>query len=260
MDIASIIGLVMAWGLVFFAIATGAGLSAYIDVGSVMIVFGGAFGALFMKFPMNKITGMVGVMMKAIMNKIGPTEKLIDDIISLAVEAKKSGILGLEKVKIDHPFLKKGIQLAIDGVEPELIEAILKIELNSMEERHSTGRSMLEELGDSAPAFGMIGTLIGLVAMLTKMDDPKAIGPGMAVAILTTLYGALLANALFLPLANKLKIYGDLESLQKRLIIQGILSIAQGDHPAVVQEKLASFLDPKTRAKVEEAQKRKKGK
>ncbi len=260
MDIASIIGLVMAWGLVFMAIITGSGLSSYIDVGSVLIVFGGAFGALFMKFPMKNLTGMVGIMMKAFFNKIEPTDKLIDDILSLAVEAKKSGILGLEKVKIENPFLKKGIQLAIDGVEPELIESILKIELNYMEERHNTGRSMLEELGDSAPAFGMIGTLIGLVAMLTKMDDPKAIGPGMAVAILTTLYGALLANALFLPLAAKLKLYGDLESTQKNLIIQGILAIAQGDHPAVVQEKLSSFLDPKGRAAIEESQKKKKGK
>ena len=260
MDIASVIGLFTAWGLVFFAIISGAGLSAYVDVGSVMIVFGGAFGSLFMKFPMKNLTGMVGVMMKAFFNKIEPTDKLIDDILSLAVEAKKSGILGLEKVKIENPFLKKGIQLAIDGVEPELIESILRIELSSMEERHNTGRSMLEELGDSAPAFGMVGTLIGLVAMLTKMDDPKAIGPGKAVANLTTLYGALLANALFLPLAAKLKLYGDLESTQKSLIIQGILSIAQGDHPAVVQEKLASFLDPKGRIAIEEAQKKKKGK
>ncbi len=260
MDIATVLGLLIGWGLILVAIITGAGLAPYIDVGSVLIVFGGTIGAGLVKFPLNKFLSLGGVMKNTIFSNIEPPDKVINDIINLSVEAKKSGILGLEKVKIDNPFLKKGIQLAIDGVEPELIETILKIDLSNMEERHSEGKSILEELGDSAPAFGMIGTLIGLVAMLTKMDDPKAIGPGMAVAILTTLYGAILANTLFLPMAKKLGLRSSQEAMNKKLIIQGVLSIAQGDHPAVVQEKLTAFLDPKTRAKIEEEIAKKKGK
>ncbi len=176
---------------------------------------------------------------------------MIRKIISLSVEAKKNGILGLEKVKIENSFLKKGVQLAIDGVEPELIDAVLNIDIAATTQRHENGSGMLSSAGDSAPAFGMIGTLIGLVLMLQNMDDPKAIGPSMALALLTTLYGTLLANIFLLPLADKLRYYHDEEILLKRLIVNGILSIANGDHPAVVQEKLASFLKPESRKTLE---------
>jgi chemotaxis protein MotA len=164
----------------------------------------------------------------------------------------------LEKVKIENSFLEKGVQLAIDGVEPELIEAVLNIDIRSTTQRHESGGGMLEAAGDAAPAFGMIGTLIGLVLMLSDMDDPKGIGPAMAVALLTTLYGSFLANVFFLPMADKLKYFHEQEMLIKRLIVNGILSIANGDHPAVVQEKLGSFLNPESR-KVLEASMKTKG-
>ncbi len=253
MDISTIIGLVTAFGFIFFAI--GSALGAFIDVDSIAIVVGGTIGVMFVRFPLSQITGIVPVMMKTLFVKLESPEEMIRKIISLSVEAKKNGILGLEKVKIDNAFLKKGVQLAIDGVEPELIEAVLHIDITATELRHDNGNKMMVAAGDASPAFGMIGTLIGLVLMLQNMDDPKAIGPSMAVALLTTLYGSMIANVFFLPLADKLQYYHDEESIIKRLIVNGILSIANGDHPAVVQEKLASFLKPALRKNLEGAAK-----
>lgn len=260
MDLASLFGFIVAWGLILASLAMGAGIIGYWNLPSIVIVFGGCIGSVMMKYPFSQLKGLVRVMKNAFFKKLDSSEEIINTILLLAIEAKKTGILGLERVKVPQPFLQKGIQLAIDGVEPELIASIMRIELATMEERHESGRSMLESFAEYAPAYGMIGTLIGLVDMLTKMDDPKSVGPGMAVAILTTLYGALLANALFLPLAGKLQHYAEVESLQKRLIINGVLSIAQGDHPAVIQERLSSYLDPQRRELFQERQERKRRK
>jgi chemotaxis protein MotA len=249
MDISTIIGLVTAVGFVLYAI--GGNIGAFFDVNSIVIVFGGTIGATFVRYPIKMIASLLPVTMKTLFVKLESPAEMIRKIISLSVEAKKNGILGLEKVKIENPFLKKGVQLAIDGVEPELIDAVLNIDIAATTQRHENGSGMLSSAGDAAPAFGMIGTLIGLVLMLQNMDDPKAIGPSMALALLTTLYGSLLANIFLLPLADKLKYYHDEEILLKRLIVNGILSIANGDHPAVVQEKLASFLKPEFRKSLE---------
>lgn len=255
MDISTIIGLVTAVGFVLYAI--GGNIGAFVEMNSVAIVVGGTIGATFVRYPLKMITGLLPVIMKTLFIKLESSDEMIRKIISLSVEAKKNGILGLEKVKIENPFLKKGVQLAIDGVEPELIEAVLNIDIAATTQRHENGSGMLSSAGDAAPAFGMIGTLIGLVLMLQNMDDPKAIGPSMAVALLTTLYGSLMANIFFLPMADKLKYYHDEEMLLKRLIVNGILSIANGDHPAVVQEKLASFLKPESRKSLEATMKSK---
>lgn len=249
MDISTIIGLVTAVGFVIFAI--GGNIGTFFDINSIAIVFGGTIGATFVRYPIKMIAGLLPVTMKTLFVKLESPDEMIRKIISLSVEAKKNGILGLEKVKIENSFLKKGVQLAIDGVEPELIDAVLNIDIAATTQRHENGSGMLSSAGDSAPAFGMIGTLIGLVLMLQNMDDPKAIGPSMALALLTTLYGTLLANIFLLPLADKLRYYHDEEILLKRLIVNGILSIANGDHPAVVQEKLASFLKPESRKTLE---------
>lgn len=254
MDISTIIGLVVAAAFVLFG--TGGNVGSFIEFQSLAIVIGGTIGVTFVRYPLPVLTGLVPVLMKTIFVKLESPDEMIRKIISLSVEAKKNGILGLEKVKIDNPFLKKGVQLAIDGVEPELIEAVLHIDISSTTQRHDNGGTMLTAAGDAAPAFGMIGTLIGLVLMLQNMDDPKAIGPSMAIALLTTLYGSLMANVFFLPLADKLTYYHNEEMLIKRLIVNGILSIANGDHPAVVQEKLASFLRPDARKAVEAAAKK----
>lgn len=253
MDISTIIGLVTAFGLILFSIRESIG--SFFEPGSLMIVVGGTIGAIFIRYPLNVVFGVFQIIMKTIMVKLESPEEMIKKILSLSVEAKKNGILGLEKVVIEDDFLKKGVQLAIDGVEPELIEAVLNIDISTTTERHDTGSGILISAGDAAPAFGMIGTLIGLVLMLGNMDDPKSIGPAMAVALLTTLYGSIMANVMFLPLSDKLVYYHNQEILLKKLVVSGILSIANGDHPAVVQEKLASFLKPNLRGNLEGAAK-----
>jgi len=253
MGISTIIGLVTALGFIIYAV--GSDMKLFIELNSIMIVLGGTVGTVFIRYPLNMIAGLFPILTKVFFTRVENPDAMIKKIISLSVEAKKNGILGLEKVKIDNLFLKKGVQLAIDGVEPELIEAVLNIDINSTTKRHETGSGMLVAAGDAAPAFGMIGTLIGLVMMLSNMDDPKGIGPAMAIALLTTLYGLLLAHIFFLPMADKLKYFHDQEMLIKRLIVNGILSIVNGDHPAVVQEKLGSFLDPGARKVLEAAMK-----
>lgn len=254
MEISTIIGLVVA--IAFVIVGIGGNIGPFFDMQSVAIVVGGTIGVTFIRYPIKMLTSLIAIIMKTIFVKLESPDEMIRKIISLSVEAKKNGILGLEKVKIDNAFLKKGVQLAIDGVEPELIEAVLNIDISSTSLRHETGSGMLISAGDAAPAFGMIGTLIGLVLMLQNMDDPKAIGPSMAVALLTTLYGSLMANVFFLPMADKLKYYHEEEMLLKKLIVNGILSIANGDHPAVVQEKLASFLRPDSRKALEATMKK----
>ena len=250
MEISTLAGLLIAVFFIAFAIREDIG--AFVHVNSMMIVLGGTFGTILVRYPVKMAFRIVSLIKKTFVTKLESPDEMIKAIINLSVEAKKNGILGLEKVKIENPFLKKGIQLAIDGVEPELIDSVLSIDIATTTQRHENGRAILVSAGDAAPAFGMIGTLIGLVLMLGSMDDPKAIGPGMAVAIITTLYGSLIANIVFLPLADKLGFFHEQEMLLKQLILSGILAIANGDHPAVVQEKLSSFLNPDARQKLEE--------
>lgn len=249
MEISTILGLFAC--IAFIGYALSSNIAQFWDLDSVIIVVGGSIGVMFIRYPFKQVASLIPVLMKTIFVKLDNPEDMIKKIISLSVEAKKNGILGLEKVKIDNPFLKKGVQLAIDGVEPELIESVLKIDIASTTQRHDAGRAMMISAGDAAPAFGMLGTLIGLVLMLADMDDPKGIGPAMAVAIITTFYGSLISNVFFLPMADKLTYFHDQEMLVKQLIVNGILSIANGDHPAVVQEKLGSFLNPQARKVLE---------
>ncbi len=244
MELTTIIGLVSA----FFFMYYGAGdVRLFLDFPSFVVTVGGTVATIFIRYPFNMIANLFPVYKKAFVTKLDSTDDMIKKIISLSVEAKKNGILGLEKVKIENPFLKKGVQLAIDGVEPELIEAVLNIDIASTAKRHETCMGMLLTAGDAAPAFGMIGTLLGLISMLANMDDPKGLGPAMALALITTLYGSLMANILFVPMADKLKYFHEQEMQLRSLIVNGILSIANGDHPAVVQEKLSSFLKPDAR-------------
>ena len=174
----------------------------------------------------------------------------IDEVfVVLAETARREGILSLEAAieEGDDPFLSTGVRLAVDGTEPDLIMDILETELQFVEERHKEGQEIIANMGNAAPAFGMIGTLIGLVIMLKNMDDPAAIGPGMAIALLTTMYGAILANIIFGPISAKLKRYSSKEVLAKRMIIEGIMSIQSGDNPRIVEHKLSVFLSPKVR-------------
>ncbi|CAM2007361.1 motility protein A [Acanthopleuribacter pedis] len=243
MDIATVVGLVISMILIAIAIALGGSPLMFLDAQSFLIVVGGGcIGAPVMAFPIKASKSLVSVMSKAFFIKNYDAVETIKFIVELAQKARKESLLALENVEIENEFLKKGITLAVDGTEPPTIKAILSGEMAYIRKRHENAISMLKYIMDSAPAFGMIGTLVGLVNMLATLSDPSAIGPAMAVAILTTLYGALAANVVCAPIARKLEWYDGEESMQMEIIIEGINSILEGDHPAIAEQKLMGFL------------------
>jgi chemotaxis protein MotA len=250
MDIATIAGLAAAFGLVGFAIFSGAGgLGAFFDVNSIAIVFGGTTGALLMNFPLNQVIGAGKVLKNAFLHKAADPKVLIESLAELANKARREGILALEAAINDAPdeFMKQGIQLTVDGQDPSAIEAILSTEIDSLQDRHKAGADFFSTAATFAPALGLIGTLVGLVQMLLNMSDPDAIGPSMAVALLTTFYGALLANLVFNPISGKLKNRSQEEVMLRNLVLEGVLAITAGDNPRVVEQKLNAFLAPSQR-------------
>jgi len=251
MDIATIIGLVAAVTLLLMAMGNPI---VFFNMPSVLIVVGGTIAATLIANPLAEVVGLIGVGMKAIMNNPPLPTELIEKIVGFAETARREGILALEQAveDTDDQFLSGGIRLAVDGTEPDLIMDILETEVRFIEERHKLGQAMLERMGDTAPAFGMIGTLVGLILMLQQMDDPAAIGPAMAVALLTTLYGAIIAQVVCMPIAGKLKVYSQKEILAKQMIMEGIMAIQTGDNPRIVEQKLAVFLAPSMRPSGEE--------
>jgi len=254
MDIATIIGIIAGFGLILISILIGGDLSIFINMPSVVIVFGGTLASTLINYPMSDVLSIVGPVKNAFFNEDAKPALLINKIIEFATIARREGILALESQASNagDEFLEKSIQLAIDGTAPELIRDILATEVAFMEDRHSKGQAILNSAGAAAPAFGMIGTLIGLVQMLAGMDDPSQIGKGMAVALLTTLYGSILANVLFLPLAGVLKVRTASELLTREITIEGILSIQSGDNPRAVEQKLKAFLSPAQREAMKE--------
>jgi len=252
MDIATVIGLIAGLALTLISILLGGSISIFINIPSIILVFGGTAAALLMNYPLGDVLGIVNTAKNSFIQKVTPVEVLIGKLVDFATIARREGILALESHTADaeDPFLQKSVQLAIDGTAPELIKDILTTEIAFMEDRHAMGQSILGAMALFAPAFGMIGTLIGLVQMLTTMDDPSQIGSGMAVAILTTLYGAMIANLICLPLVGKLKVRTAIELLHKEIIIEGILSIQSGDNPRIVEQKLKAFVSPVVRDKV----------
>jgi chemotaxis protein MotA len=257
MDIATVIGLISGVGLMFVSIMMSGTPGIYCDMASVVIVVGGTLASTLINFSLNDVLNVINTLKNAFFHKIVPPERLIEKLVSFATIARREGILALESHAQDaeDEFLVKSVQLAIDGTAPELIKDILTTELAFMEDRHATGQSILLTMGTYAPAFGMIGTLIGLVAMLATLDDPSSIGAGMAVALLTTLYGALIANLICLPAAGKLKVRTNDELLSKEIIIEGILSIQSGDNPRVVEQKLKAFVAPAIRLGIDTGRK-----
>lgn len=249
MDLATIIGTILAYMLVVAALLMGAGIAPYIDIPSVLIVIGGTIGIVFMCFPMDKAMGLMKVTMKTIKYPLDDPAVLISQLVEFAVKARRDGILSLESAEdeVSDEFLKKGIRLAVDGTEPEVIKSILETELEYMGARHKVGAGVLGAVVDYAPAMGMIGTLIGLVAMLQSMDDPSSIGPAMAVALLTTLYGAIMANLFAGPYKNKVEMRSSQEQLLREIMIGGIMAIQAGDNPRIVEQKLNAYLPPKQR-------------
>ena len=249
MDLATIIGIVLGTLLVLGAILTGESPKIFLNPPSMLIVIGGTIGATLMRNPLGSVIKTFAVVMKAFTTRLARPANLIQQVVEMARKARKESLLSLEKVEIDDSFLAKGIQLCVDGLEPAQLRGILETDVAFTASRHKRGQEILEGIGSAAPAFGMIGTLIGLVQMLTSLNDPKSIGPAMAIAILTTLYGAIIANMFALPLADKLKVRSKEEVLNMTVCLEGIVGIVQGEHPASIDEKLKAFLDPKSRAK-----------
>ena len=256
MDIATLVGLLLGAACVLLAILLGGSILAYIDAPSMLIVVGGGFAATLTSMPLLLFMKFPKVFKKVVLHKSAEPQELISQLVELAEVARRDGILALENSidQIDDPFLVRGIQMAVDGSDPEVIESIMETELENLMDRHEVGKKLFDGLGRYAPAFGMIGTLIGLVAMLSNMDDPSKIGAGMAAALITTLYGAMLANMVFLPLADKLGQRSTDEVLLKTMIIQGVMSIQAGDNPRNVESKLLTFVPPAQRVSMNDEQ------
>jgi len=249
MDIATIIGLITAIGLVLTAIQMGGSLSSFIDPVSMLIVMGGTLGATLINYPLGEVIRAISVGMKTFFYKLEKPAEIIGQFIALSQVVRKDGILAMEnKVgEFNDPFLKKAIQMAIDGQEPNAIDEILYSEVDKISDRHSLGAEIFLVMGGFAPAFGMIGTLVGLVLMLQNMSDPSTIGPAMSVALITTFYGAILANIFFIPMAGKLKTISKKEILLHEIVIAGVQSLVAGENPRVMEQRLLGFLPPKER-------------
>jgi chemotaxis protein MotA len=252
MDLATILGIVSAFSLVIAAIATGGGLAVFFNLPSLLIVVGGTFGATLINYPFGEFLRLLRYLKNALFRDRMPLNDSIDLLVKLVRESRKEGILALENRSNDSsldPFLRQGLVLLVDGLKADTIEDILFLDMESMRERHELGAHIFATMGTVAPAMGLVGTLIGLVQMLQTMDDPSSIGPAMAVALLTTFYGAVLANFIFLPLAGKLRRRSQRELFLRKLIAEGIVAIARGDNPQVVQYRLEAFLPPAWRKK-----------
>ncbi len=248
MDLATLVGLVGAMGVVMASIVLGGSPLIFFNIPSLIIVFGGTFLVVLMKFSIAQFINAFKVALKAFVSKQQSPELLIPEIVSLAEVARKEGMLALEGREISNPFLDEGIKMLIDGHNREVIQTLMHKELQQTVERHKWGAKVFTSTGDVAPAMGMIGTLIGLVQMLSAMDDPKKIGPAMAVALLTTLYGAMFANMVAIPIADKLTLRKTEEGLLKAICIDGVLAIQEGKNPRVIESMLKAYLAPSKRA------------
>ncbi len=249
MDLGTVVGLVLTLALLFGAMAMGVGIGPYIDIPSVLIVFGGTTGVLLVGFKMEQMKNLAKYFMIAIKPPQEDIAELIKKMVEYSTKARRDGILALESDanNEENEFLKKGLSMAVDGNEPDTIRDLLEIDMDQTSERHKANAQIFEQMGGFSGAMGMIGTLIGLVAMLLNMSDPSAIGPSMAVALLTTMYGAMIGNIIGGPIANILLIRDSDEVLVKTLIVEGIMAIQSGDNPRTLEGKLLSFLPPKER-------------
>ncbi len=249
MDLATLLGVIVAAGLVIGSILMGGSGSWFINYPSMMIVLGGTMGATLINYPLADVVSVFKVTKNAFRQKSYQPISIIPKMVQFAKRARREGILSFEaQLKtIEDPFLVRCMQMAIDGMEAESIDEVLNTEIMCLEERHRLGAEICSTMGSFAPAIGMLGTIIGLVQMLMQMTDPTAIGAPMAVALLTTFYGTLLANLLFLPISGKLKVRSRQEILAKQMVLQGILAIQAGDNHRIVEQKLKAFIAPQAR-------------
>ena len=249
MDLSTVIGIIAGVLCLGIGMASGGRLSAFWDPPSIAITLGGSLAAMMINFPLGQFVKAWKAVRWAFFDRTFSPEKIINSLVAYAEKARREGLLALEdEVSNEDEFLKKGIQLVVDGTDPELVKNIMEIEIAFLENRHRSNQMFFETWGSVAPSFGMAGTLIGLIQMLRSMgEDLSALGPAMAVALVTTLYGVILAYLLFLPLAGKLKIRSAEEIILRQVMVEGILSIQAGENPRIVEEKLKSFLAPTQR-------------
>ncbi len=250
MDIATIIGLLLAWGaLIGSLLMEGGQLRALVNIPAALLVFGGTLGAATISFRMNQIMEIPGVLSQAFTDQTQDVGSVIRMLVRLAERARREGLLVLEEEcrRIPDPFLQKGVRLAIDGTDPDLIREILSTEIHFLQTRHRSGEAIFTTLGGFAPTLGIIGTVMGLIHMLANLSDPGKMGPLIAGAFIATLYGVSSANLVFLPIANKLKSRSADEVLLREVIVEGVLAIQSGDNPRIVDEKLKAYLSPRLR-------------
>jgi len=249
MDIATLFGIFSAFGLVILAISFGSNISIFINLPSFMIVMGGTIGATMINYPLKDMLTSVNVLKNVLFCKPVSSEKIIEKFIEFASTARRNGILSLEASieNTNNDFIKKSLQLSVDGLDPQSIHTILHTEIALIKKRHQLGAEIFMTMGTFSPALGMIGTLIGLVQMLQSMSDPSTIGPAMAVALLTTFYGSILANLIFIPVSGKLRKRSQEETQIKEMITEGVISISKGENPRILEQKMLVFLPPKLR-------------
>jgi chemotaxis protein MotA len=250
MDIATIVGFVATFVLIFMAMGDP---GPFIDVASMLIVLGGTLTAVLARSSFPEFFGSIGVALKTVKYKVDKPEALIERLVDLGTIARKDGMIALEGQDITNKFMASGIRMLVDGTEPAMIRSTLEREMDMIKKRNTEGMAFISSVQDIAPAMGMIGTLVGLVIMLGNMSDPKAIGPAMAIALLTTLYGAIIANVMCIPLNQKLAKLDLAESLNHELIIEGVMFIQSGSNPRMLPDLLMPFVNPKVRAKLEAA-------
>jgi len=249
LDIATLVGILVSFGLVIVSILMGGEGTWFVSAPSLMIVGGGTMGATLLAYPLVDVLGVFKVAKNVFMHKSQVVSELIPLISEFAKKARQEGILSFESqlADIEDPFLVQGIQMAIDGMESSAIEDVMTTEIIYLEERHRLGSEIFSTMGTFAPAVGMLGTIIGLVQMLMQMEDPSQIGAPMALALLTTFYGTLVANLVFLPIAGKLKTRSKQELLIKQMVLEGVISIQSGDNHRIVEQKLKAFIAPRAR-------------
>ena len=248
MDLATLIGILGAIGLLVMAMLLAGDISMFVDTQSLIIVFGGSIFVVLSNYNLGQFFGIGKIIGKSFMFKLETPDELIEKSVEMADAARKGGFLALEEAEITNAFMQKGVDMLVDGHDADVVRATMQKDIDLTTERHETGSDMLMALADVAPAMGMIGTLIGLVAMLSNMDDPKSIGPAMAVALLTTLYGAFLANVIAIPIAAKLKLRLAEEKMNQKLILDAVLGIQDGQNPRVIEGLLKNYLAESKRA------------
>jgi chemotaxis protein MotA len=256
LDLTTVIGYIIAWLLVIGGMAAGGNIGAYVDFPSILITVGGTTGAIIVSYPADILKTLGGAVKRAFISNDPNLLAMVQTIVSFAEKARREGLLALEGdvAELTDEFLKKSIQLVVDGTDPELVKAILDTEIGIMEDRHSANKAIFDSVAELAPAYGMIGTLIGLIAMLGNLADVSALGPGMAVALITTMYGSMMANMFAIPISKKLAARSSKEIVSMELMVEGILAIQAGENPRIVEEKLKVFLPPKMRKRLEAAQ------